>query len=249
MLAIDALQEETAIYLINNGININHRYWGGEGKQSARDLASENGLQLVVQLIDSMLPVSQQLFYAVGDGTLDKVKQLIGHIDADMNMKVNQYGEKSTGTAAYTLLLIAIRNGHEDVGIFLVEQGIDTSFKHQVWERVKADSEPVLVESFDALRLAGQNNMHTLEHILMRKQNVGLSDSVKKDSGYTNHERSAVTAEQPSSEYGQSQTKDMMTNLTNVEKDHAMVKDNAWADSSGPSKLRRNKRACPCVIL
>ena len=37
-----------------------------------------------------------------------------------------------SGTAAYTLLLLAIRYGHEDVGIFLVERGIDINFKHQV---------------------------------------------------------------------------------------------------------------------
>ncbi len=36
------------------------------------------------------------------------------------------------------------------------------------------DCAPDLVESFDALKLASQNNMRTLEQKLMAKQNAGL---------------------------------------------------------------------------
>ncbi|XP_071476722.1 uncharacterized protein [Diadema antillarum] len=171
MLAIDSLQVETAKLLINRGIDVNHKTWGVNGKQGAREMAVENGLDEIVELIDTRLPVSKRLFNAVTDGQQSTVENLVKHLDADLNMKIDLYGDKAAGCSAYTLLMVALKNGHVEICNVLIDKGIDLEFEHQEWDRPDANSEPILVESYDARKLADDMGM------------VGVAKAIDKRKG------------------------------------------------------------------
>ncbi|XP_033106299.1 uncharacterized protein LOC117108383 isoform X2 [Anneissia japonica] len=196
MLAIDALEPEIAKIFVDRGIDINHKCWGVNGKQSARDLAVENCLDEVVLIIDNRLPAPMQLFSAVVDGRASRTKQLLSHIDTDVNMKVNQYGEKTPGSSAYTLLMIAIKHNHPDVANLLIEQSIDLTFQHQEWERLNPESDEVLVASYTALELAIQRDMHDVVKMIKNQQlkNARPTDIETNGSLYA---RKAKPTQQP----------------------------------------------------
>ncbi|XP_003730295.2 uncharacterized protein LOC100892443 isoform X1 [Strongylocentrotus purpuratus] len=190
MLAIDSVQVETAKLLIERGIDVNHKTWGVNGKQGARDMAQESGLQEIVDQIDCRLPVPKRLFHAVVDGQQDKVNNLLRHIDADMNMKVDLHGDKAAGCSAYTLLMIALRNGHVEIAHQLIDRGIDLDFDHQEWDRPDDSSEEIMVESFDAHKLAMDTGMvGVAKAIDKRRGGVANGNETMSPSNGIKHEK------------------------------------------------------------
>ncbi|XP_071949217.1 uncharacterized protein [Antedon mediterranea] len=251
MLAIDALETDISTLLIDRGIDINHKCWCVNGKQSARDLAIENGLNDVVDMIDSRLPISMQLFAAVSDGSLTRTKQLISHIDADINMKVNLYGEKTPGCLAFTLLMIAIKLNHSDVAELLVQGNIDVAFQHQEWERLNPESDDVLVVSYTALELATQRGMYDVVKMIKGQQ---LKRTVVKDTNAIDDAKQAdvdtnrLTNSQEARELPaaiptvEQEARELPTSIPTVEQDHLDNNINKYENKVA------HRQSCCCIL-
>ncbi|XP_063964107.1 uncharacterized protein LOC129273169 isoform X1 [Lytechinus pictus] len=231
MLAIDSVQVEAAKLLIEKGIDVNHKTWGVNGKQGARDMAQESGLLEIVDKIDCRLPVSKRLFHAVVDGQQDKVNNLLRHIDADMNMKVDLHGDKAAGCSAYTLLMIALKNGHVEIASELIDHGIDLDFEHQEWDRPDDSSDEIMVESYDARKLAMDTGM------------VGVAKAIDKRKGAVANGHEPVS---PSNGINHKEQSDVEENSNHANTNTTQSQMPTNTQQTAPTQVRAS--GCSCLI-
>ncbi|XP_070539624.1 uncharacterized protein [Ptychodera flava] len=242
MVAIDAGQIDAAKYLIEAGINVQHKMWVLGGKKSARDFAKERGLEDIVPLIDEKLPSTQQLFHYVSEGNTDIVKKLIND-GVDINITVDPYGDPLSGCAGYTLLMIAIKNDQSAVAMQLLKKDVNVVFEHQEWDRPDSDSDPILVESVTARQLAEENGMFDVMTMIDE-----LTPSIETKKQQIKR-----------SKYGHENTDDVTTNSdddkhNNCVKSSANLEENAYLETKSQGKstqtaTKKDDSSCTCVLL
>ncbi|XP_077992671.1 uncharacterized protein LOC144446725 [Glandiceps talaboti] len=237
MVAVDAAQVDTAKYLVEQGIDVNHKMWVVGGKKSARDFAKERGLEDVVRYIDERLSPAQRLFLAVSEGDGETLQELID-TDINCNVTVDQYGDPLSGCAGYSLLMIAIKNEQSVTAKMLLSKGADVNFQHQEWDRPDIDSDPILVESVTARQLALQNGMLEVVQVL-----DSMTPRIEVTNAADEQESNGTTIEEEIN--GDPKYTDNNNSLENNQQTSRKIENN---NKSTP-KEKKGDSSCTCTLL
>ncbi|XP_070570326.1 putative ankyrin repeat protein RBE_0997 [Ptychodera flava] len=127
MMAIQRKDVDTAVLLINRGIDLSFTVTVDQDEKTASDMAKQLNLNVIVELIEKKNSANQDFVRAVKLGIIDLADRAIQD-GANINIIENE-GSEHGGT----MLMIAICSEQQEMAQFLIRRGINLDFVNK-WE-------------------------------------------------------------------------------------------------------------------